>query len=165
MHRLKAFIIFLLLQNIRHTKIREELNATKLLLDALNQAESMCILDDLNQRMSGARVVRKKFFAMKKIETDVAIATKLLEGFFTDSCDTTVLLTGDTDLAPAVRRAKELFPKRTILFAFPYKRKNKELEKLCPGSFKISRKQYLNHQFPNPVILENGRKIYKPNSW
>jgi uncharacterized LabA/DUF88 family protein len=38
-------------------------------------------------------------------ETDVAIAVKLLELLFLDTCDTVVLVTGDTDLAPPCKNS------------------------------------------------------------
>jgi uncharacterized LabA/DUF88 family protein len=50
-----------------------------------------------------------------------------MEVLMNNECDTVVLVTGDTDLAPAVRTVKRLFPDKTITFIFPYKRKNKEL--------------------------------------
>lgn len=98
-------------------------------------------------------------------ETDVAIAIKLLEVFFTNACETAVIVSGDTDLSPAVRKSQSLFPDKNIVFAFPYARKNKELASLAPGSFSINKKQYIRYQLPNPVILESGQKIYKPTSW
>lgn len=42
----------------------------------------------------------------------------------------------------------------------------KETLAIAPvGSFSISRKQYIRHQFPNPVVTDDGRKIYKPKAW
>jgi uncharacterized LabA/DUF88 family protein len=98
-------------------------------------------------------------------ETDVAIASKLFEVLITDACDTVVLMTGDTDLAPAVKTAKALFPKKEIVFAFPYKRKNRELAKLSTTSFHIGKNNYVKHQFADPFILPNGKKIHKPSTW
>lgn len=98
-------------------------------------------------------------------ETDVAIAVKLLEIFFINLCDTAIIVSGDTDLSPAIRKCQILFPDKKTLFAFPFARKNKELASLAPGSFSISKKQYIKHQLSNPVTLENGRKFYKPTSW
>lgn len=40
------------------------------------------------------------FFTHEEKETDVAIATKLFEVCHLDRCDTVILMTGDTDLAP-----------------------------------------------------------------
>ncbi len=98
-------------------------------------------------------------------ETDVSIAIKLLELFFIDACDIAVIMSGDTDLSPAAQKSIELFPDRKICFSFPFARKNNELLKLAPGSFSINKKQYIKHQLPNPFILEDGTKIYKPTSW
>jgi NYN domain-containing protein len=106
--------------------------------------------------------------ALKKYEekeTDVAIAAKLFELLINDECDTAVLVTGDTDLAPACRTAQQLFPNKAIGFAFPYKRKNKELTKLGSCSFNIDKRHYATHQFPDPFKSRKGKKISKPPAW
>lgn len=108
---------------------------------------------------------RSLFLKHEEKETDVSIGITLLELFFTNVCDVTVVVSGDTDLSPAVKKCQSLFPKKKILFAFPYARKNKELSNLAPGSFSINSKQYIRHQFPNPVAFKDGLKIYKPASW
>jgi len=98
-------------------------------------------------------------------ETDVAIASKMLEVLAKDECDCVVLVTGDTDLAPAVETAKRLYAHKRVVFAFPYRRKNEELAKMAPGSFKIHSGNYTKHQFPDPFVLSDGTKIAKPPSW
>lgn len=98
-------------------------------------------------------------------ETDVSIALKLLEVFLENECDVAVLMSGDTDLAPAVRMAKKLYPGKHIFFDFPAYRKNKELANLCPGSTAINPKQYRKYQFSDPCVLQGGKKIGKPLTW
>jgi len=98
-------------------------------------------------------------------ETDVAIASKMFEVLANDECDSIVIMTGDTDLAPAVRTAKHVFPAKHILFAFPYRRKNEELAQIAPGSFKMHRGNYVQHQFPDPFPLSDGTVIPRPSSW
>lgn len=90
------------------------------------------------------------FVRHEEKETDVAVAAKLLELVYTDCCDSVVLITGDTDLAPAVKLAKHASPTKKIIFAFPYGRKNLQLSQLGPGSFKIKAQTYANHQFKDP---------------
>jgi uncharacterized LabA/DUF88 family protein len=108
---------------------------------------------------------RSLFLKHEEKETDVSIGITHLELFFTQVCDIAVIVSGDTDLSPAVRKCQSLFPRKRIIFAFPYARKNKELFALTPGSFSINAKQYIRYQFPNPVILKDGQEIYKPGSW
>ena len=88
-----------------------------------------------------------------------------MELFCTNSCDTIVLVTGDTDLAPAVQIARRLFPERDIRFALPYERANKLLRKIAPASFKIGKDGYTKHQLPDPFRLKSGTTIAKPSSW
>jgi uncharacterized LabA/DUF88 family protein len=108
---------------------------------------------------------RSLFLKHEEKETDVSIGITLLEIFFTHVCDIAVIVSGDTDLSPAVRKCQSLFSRKKIIFAFPYARKNKELFTLAPDSFSISAKQYIRYQFPNPITLKDGQKIYKPRSW
>jgi len=93
-------------------------------------------------RGTGVHVSLAQFKRAKEKETDVAIAAKLFEICHTDVTDSTVLVSGDTDLAPAVRTCLRLFPEKTLLLAFPYRRVNDELRLLALGSFKIKAKTY-----------------------
>lgn len=106
-----------------------------------------------------------KFIKHEEKETDVAIASKLFELLCRDDSDCIVLVTGDTDLAPAVITAKSLYPNKRILFAFPYKRANAQLQQICPPSFKIKPLDYYNHQFPDPYPMSDGTFIPKPSTW
>jgi hypothetical protein len=90
---------------------------------------------------------------------------KLVEIFHGDEADTVVLVTGDTDLAPAVRTTMRLFPMKQIVFGFPYKRKNKELAQLVAAYFHIRKERYAAHQLPDPVVLPSGRRVSKPAGW
>ncbi|CAN5802522.1 hypothetical protein BH20ACI4_BH20ACI4_14060 [soil metagenome] len=98
-------------------------------------------------------------------ETDVAMATRLLELLFLDKCDTIVLVTGDTDIVPAVKTAQNIFPKKEIIFMMPYKRHNKELANLASGHFDISSKNYTKHQLSDPYITKKKKLINKPSTW
>ena len=107
----------------------------------------------------------RNFFTHEEKETDVAIATKLLEVCFLDQCDTVILITGDTDLAPVIVTCKRIFPNKPVFFAFPYKRTNAELAKIAPESFSIKLRSCLKHQFPDPLVLADGTEIKKPSIW
>jgi len=122
-------------------------------------------LGRFKKKTAYCRNCRSNYIAHEEKESDVAIAMRLFEVCFADKCDTAVLVTGDTDLAPAVRTCKRLFPSKHILFAFPYRRTNNELAKISPQSFSIKRNSYASCQFSNPLILTDGTKLDKPSSW
>lgn len=98
-------------------------------------------------------------------ETDVAMATRLLELLFLDKCDTIVLVTGDTDIVPAVKTARNIFPQKEIVFMMPYKRHNKELANLASRHFDISSGNYTKHQFADPYVTKKNKLINKPSNW
>jgi NYN domain len=52
-------------------------------------------------------------------ETDVNIATALIEDAVEDRYDTAILVSGDSDLRPAVAAVKRLRPGKRIIAAFP----------------------------------------------
>jgi uncharacterized LabA/DUF88 family protein len=113
---------------------------------------------------------KHRFIRHEEKETDVAIATKLLEIFHNNECDSVVLMTGDTDLSPAIETAIKLFPNKNILCIFPFNRFNNELKSLLQSHFKkccyiIKAKTYVKHQFPDPVTLPDGKRIAKPSTW
>ena len=97
-------------------------------------------------------------------ETDVAIGARLLELFIRDKADTIVIVSGDTDIAAAVKIAQIVYPAKNIFFGLPYDRKNAELTKIAP-TFTLTASEYIKYQFPDPVVLKNGKKIHKPAKW
>jgi hypothetical protein len=100
-------------------------------------------------------------------QTDVYLASKLLEIFVEDSADLAVLVTGDSDLVPAVETALRLFGKegKQVSFLFPSGEPNKELKALVPWHVSVKAKRYAAHQFPDPYRLKSGKEIAKPSSW
>lgn len=108
---------------------------------------------------------QKKLTMHEEKETDVAIAARLFEICHSDEAESIVLVTGDTDLAPAIRTCKRLFPAKFILFAFPYRRTNSELVAIAPESFSIKRRSCLRHQFADPLVLPDGTSVAKPANW
>lgn len=98
-------------------------------------------------------------------ETDVAIGVRLVDVLARNQGDTVVLVTGDTDLIPAIRTAKALFPQRRIGVGFPFMRHNAELEREADYFFRIGQKALQSAQFPPQVRLPSGTIIHKPAPW
>lgn len=108
---------------------------------------------------------KEQFTRHEEKETDVAIGVRLLEILLKNECDTAILMTGDTDLIPAVKTVKRLFPEKGLRFVFPYRRYNSELAEIAPNSFKIHKDTYVQHQFSDPVVLPDGTPVQKPIGW
>lgn len=111
---------------------------------------------------------KQEYIGHVEKQTDIAISSKLLELLYANDdnhCEAFVLVTGDSDLAPAIKTALKVVPLPDIRFAFPVNRKSEELLVLAPSSFKLRVGHYVANQFKNPVKLTDGTSIYKPSSW
>jgi uncharacterized LabA/DUF88 family protein len=89
-----------------------------------------------------------RFVGWEEKETDVAIGAALLELICKDRCETAVLVTGDTDLVPAIRAARRLDPTKYIVALQPYRRVNRELSRCADRALTIRVASYARHQLP-----------------
>jgi len=111
------------------------------------------------------RAIRLTYRTHEEKATDVAIACKLLELLVTQACDAIVLVTGDSDIGPAVLTARRLFPGAQVGMAFPFDRHNRELARIASRSIKLSAQLYRAHQLPRSVVDATGKEIVKPVNW
>jgi uncharacterized LabA/DUF88 family protein len=89
----------------------------------------------------------------------------MMAAFATDACDMAVLVTGDTDLAPAIRAARRAFVEKRIGILFPYGRSHDELRRLADVHRRTSLKQCFAFQLPDPYVTGDRRTIAKPSGW
>jgi uncharacterized LabA/DUF88 family protein len=75
-----------------------------------------------------------------------------------------VIISGDSDLVPAVKAVKQNFPHKKVISIFPAGRKSDDLERHVDTSFKATNKKYLVHHLPDPFVLANYQ-ISKPHVW
>ncbi|HXC25646.1 MAG TPA: NYN domain-containing protein [Gemmatimonadaceae bacterium] len=108
---------------------------------------------------------RTVWFRHEEKETDVAIAAHGIALAVTDACDVVVLVSGDTDLLPALHTVRTLAPQMALWVAFPFGRSNRELAQAATGSFKLRHGQYAKHQLPEEMQLPNQRWVRKPVGW
>lgn len=99
-------------------------------------------------------------------ETDVNIAVALMELAASARADTVLVVSADSDLCPAVRSARRVNPRLTIVPAFPPHRRSGELKALLPSAFTISETKLRQSQLP-PVVHDSatGSKYVRPAYW
>ena len=97
--------------------------------------------------------------------TDVNIATEMLTDAFEDRFDTALLISGDSDLVPAVRTLQRLFSNKRVVVAFPPRRSSVELKRFANASFIIGRAKLAKSQFPDTVTKSDGHVLQRPVEW
>lgn len=100
----------------------------------------------------------------KEKMTDVNIATELVSDAYENLYDTAILVSGDADLTPAVRKVLAL-PGKRIVVAFPPKRVSQHLRQSCSASFVIGRAKLSASQLPGSVEKSDGTILNRPLDW
>ena len=134
-------------------------------LEALRETGVHLHIADFKRKSLSCPHCRKEIDRYEEKETDVALGVKAMELLYLGTCDTLVIVSGDTDFAPAMRAAKRLFPAVQVCVAFPHARFNAELQQIADFSFRIRAARYAEHQFPDPVRLSDGRVLRRPKDW
>ncbi|NGX32747.1 MAG: 6-hydroxy-3-succinoylpyridine 3-monooxygenase HspA [Candidatus Anoxychlamydiales bacterium] len=108
-----------------------------------------------------------KWTGHEEKETDVNIALYLLDLAYQDAFDRAVIISNDSDLAPAIRLVKKLFPKKCITtIAPPYCYHSNELIKASSDKSKI-RIKHLERCLLPEVVTDSSKliKIKRPKEY
>lgn len=124
-------------------------------ISRLQQENVNIVLGKFKEKEIHCKVCGSFFRAHEEKQTDVNIALKILEESVLDSFDTAILVSGDTDMIPAIMTMKRLFPGKRIGVVFPLGRKTLELSSVADFSRKISREQLRRCLF-EPSLAPDG---------
>lgn len=99
--------------------------------------------------------------------TDVSIATEMLCDAFENRCDTLILISGDSDLVPPVRKilGTDAFKGKRVIAAFPPRRRSTELATIATGQRQIEKGHLKKSQLPQAIELPSGYVLKKPPHW
>ncbi len=98
-------------------------------------------------------------------ETDVNIALYLLNEAYKNTFDKALIISGDSDLLPAVKLVKTLFPNKIISVVVP-KNGNTMLNIGDKGtSCRLSENNLKNSLIENPYKLKDGTSLQAPIGW
>jgi uncharacterized LabA/DUF88 family protein len=98
-------------------------------------------------------------------KTDVNIATQMICDAYCNAYDTALLMSGDSDLVPAVETVRKLFPAKKIVVAFPPKRYSSELAAHATSWLNIFEHKFKGCQMPHAITLPSGAAIKCPDKW
>jgi uncharacterized LabA/DUF88 family protein len=101
----------------------------------------------------------------KEKRTDINIASQLFLDFYYDNCDTARIISGDSDLVPAIKVTKSIFQNKKIKFYFPPKRFSGEIKKVCDSSKMLPVNILDNCLLPDQLMNKFGYVIKRPVKW
>ena len=96
----------------------------------------------------------------------VAVASRIIEIAVEAAADTIVVVSGDTDLVPAITTAERPAPQSlTVCMLYPNGRRNAAFQTVTSRGWRIKQDRYSLHQFPDPVSKADGSPVSKPPEW
>jgi uncharacterized LabA/DUF88 family protein len=98
-------------------------------------------------------------------QTDVNIALHMVRDAYGEFCDVGLLISGDSDLVPAVREVEKACPGRSVLVVWPPARKSDELCSAASRYFALGRKHVSESQLPSIVSGQDGYALCQPVEW
>lgn len=121
-------------------------------------------------RVSGCTYQGNKLFSStEEKRTDVNIALCMLDDAYRDRCDTLVLVSGDSDLVPAVEMVKTRFPRKKVIVYVPTRSTVRgaatELRRSADKHRTLPQRLVAVCQFPSELGANDGTVIAKPSSW
>jgi len=98
-------------------------------------------------------------------KTDVNIACHVLMDVFQQRYERIYIVSGDSDLVPAVEAAKSVSPRPRIIIANPPRRKSEELCRAADASFSIKERSFQLSQLPDELSSGKGTALTRPIRW
>ena len=98
-------------------------------------------------------------------KTDVNIAVRLLNDALDNRFDVALIVSGDSDLVPAIESVRTRYPDKRLIVAFPPKRRSVDLKIAAHASFGILNNQIRASRLPDPVVTPEGITLRAPMGW
>ncbi len=111
----------------------------------------------------------RKFKAPEEKRTDVNIALQIVQDAYENLCDNFILVSADSDLAPALDMVKARFPEKKIIAyvprRYPQRGSAAEIRNAADKSRDLPAAPLRHAQFPGQVPDTRGGSIAKPPTW
>jgi uncharacterized LabA/DUF88 family protein len=113
---------------------------------------------------------QKKYKVPEEKGTDVNIALQMIDDAYQGLCDRIILVSGDSDLVPAIKLVKKRHPRIQVSVYIPSTNQKRgaacELRNCADKSHTLTPNNLMaQSQFPLTISTSSTTTINKPNSW
>jgi uncharacterized LabA/DUF88 family protein len=123
------------------------------------------IYGEFKRKSVKCKLCTKNFPVFEEKQTDVNIAVRLLQLAFQDRYDKAIIISGDTDLLPAVRAVRTIFPGKQIGLVIPIGRASEIFRKQVDFSYKMKESHLKLSLYPENLTLSDGTVLTCPPNW
>jgi len=116
------------------------------------------------QKKVRCHVCGRYYKTREEKQTDVNIALHVVCDGINDVYDREVIVSGDSDLVPAIEAVHKISPDKEIGVVFPLRRYNNSLEKAADFAITMREKMLNRCQFPDKIKI-GSTTVERPDSW
>ena len=146
-----------------YIKALSTLNKVQIIFGLFKYKKIKCMVRNCTHQ--GSRV----FDMPEEKRTDVNIAINIVKDAVDDKCDRLIVVSGDSDLVPAVKAVKLITPNKKVIVYIPANNRvrgaARELRKSSDSHKTLPYNLLSKAQFPDQLINSEGEIIQKPISW
>lgn len=131
----------------------------------------MPVIAFLLQFESSKKILKKylpkilKYKTYEEKRTDVNIAVKIVEDAFLDKYDTAIIMSGDSDIIPAIETVKRNFKDKNFTTLWLTGTKGQSIRNRCDTHISIWYKKMKANMLPYNISLKSWEKISIPKEW
>lgn len=131
-----------------------------------NELEGVQVVyGEFKRKQKRCNLCHKLFWTVEEKQTDVNIALKLFQLAVQDVYDKAIIISGDTDLLPAVKAVQSTFPIKSIGVVIPIGRASEDFKKHADFHFKMKEHQLQASRFLDIITLSGGGTLVCPPTW
>lgn len=111
------------------------------------------------------KLCRKTFPTVEEKQTDVNIALRLYQLAVQDAYDKAIIISGDTDLLPAIKTVRKDYPGKEIGIVIPIGKRSEDFKNQADFHHKMKEKHLQSSRFDDTITLKDGSTLTCPPSW
>jgi len=131
----------------------------------LRQRGVEVVLGKFKRKDKTCRLCHREFQTFEEKLTDVNIAIHMFRGAYLDEYDKAILVSADTDIIPAIRMIRDLFPTKQVGVVVPIGSFGMELKQECDFHFQMKERQLARSQLPDEVDDPLLGVVRRPETW
>lgn len=137
----------------------------KVYVRALENEGVSIVYGEFKRKQKHCRLCNKDSWGFEEKQTDVNIALSLFQLAVADRYDKAVIISGDTDLLPAVKAVRATFPAKQIGVVIPIGRASEDFKKQADFHYKMRERHLASCRFQDVLTLRDKSTVQCPESW
>jgi len=137
----------------------------KIYIKALEINNLNIVYGEFRKKDKICRLCNRQYQTYEEKQTDVNIAIHLFQLAIQDKFDKAIIISGDSDLIPAIKAVRNTFPSKSIGIVIPIGRRAESLKQNSDFHMKMKEKHLKSSLFNEVIDLGNNKKLICPPYW